>query len=161
EDCAQARSIVAELKRRQERGAFAKVPPASVPPDVAADVAKKVAWLIDALDEVDARQLGQPGGVDLGSDWRVRELIALRDRAVPALIDTLEKDDRLTRSVHFWRDFSRDRTVLSVREAALVAVMSIVQVRAFEPNATGDNFTRRGGEAVKRTAARLRTYWSE
>jgi hypothetical protein len=35
------------------------------------------------------------------------------------LIDALESDERLTRAVHFWRDFARSRTVTSVREAVL------------------------------------------
>ena len=77
-------------------------------------------------------------------DRRVAALIEIGDPAVPALIDAVEKDGRLTRSVHFSRDFARSRTVLSVREAALTAVMSILKVRVFEPASTGDNFTERG-----------------
>ena len=92
-------------------------------------------------------------------DRRVAALIEIGDPAVPALIDAVEKDGRLTRSVHFWRDFSRDRTVLSVREAALTAVMSILKVRVFEPASTGDNFTARGEDTAVKTAQRLREYW--
>jgi hypothetical protein len=125
------------------------------------DAKKKAAHLIDALDEVDARQWGQPGGVDLASDRRVAELVRLGDAAVPALIDALETDERLTRSVHFWRDFSRSRTVLGVREAVLTALMSILRVRVFEPAATGDNFTARGEDAAKDMTKRLRAYWKE
>ena len=124
-------------------------------------IAKKVAYLLDALDEVDARQGGQPGGVDLASDRRVEALIAIGDPAVPALIDAVEKDDRLTRSVHFWRDFARSRTVLGVREAALAAVMSILRVSVFEPVATGDNFTARGQEGRTAVTEKLRNYWKE
>ena len=123
------------------------------------DQNKKIAWLIDSLEEVDARQWGQPGGVPLGMDRRVAALIEIGDPAVPALIDAVEKDGRLTRSVHFSRDFSRDRTVLSVREAALTAVMSILKVRVFEPASTGDNFTARGEDTAVKTAQRLREYW--
>jgi hypothetical protein len=77
------------------------------------------------------------------------------------LIDVLEKDERLTRSVHFWRDFAPMRTVMSVREAALTALMSMLRVRVFEPRTTGDNFTSRGDEAAKKTAQKLRVYWKE
>ena len=91
------------------------------------DAQKKTAYLIDALEEVDARQWGQPGGVDLVSDRRVAESIRLGNQAVPSLIDALENDERLTRSVHFWRDFARFRTVLGVREAVLTALMSILR----------------------------------
>jgi hypothetical protein len=51
--------------------------------------------------------------------------------------------------------------VLGVREAALTALMSILQVRVFEPAATGDNFTARGDDAAKEMAKRLRGYWKE
>jgi hypothetical protein len=71
-------------------GTFGK-PPADLPKDFKDwDSAKKVEQLIQALDEVDARQWGQPGGIDLASDPRVRELITLGDAAVPALIDVVE-----------------------------------------------------------------------
>ena len=118
----------------------------------------QVAYLIGQLDEVDARQWSQPGGVSLASDWRVEALIKIGEPAVPALIDCLETDERLTRSVHFWRDFSRDRTVLSVREAT-AAVMSILRVSVFESRSTSDNFTSRGDEGAKEAAAKLRKYW--
>lgn len=158
----QAAQIVAELKRRQKKGTFGKVPAEKWPEGFDTwDAPKKAAYLIDALEEADARQWGQPGGVDLASDRRVEELIRVGDSAVPALIDALEGDERLTRSVHFWRDFARSRTVLAVREAVLTALMSILRVQVFEPGSTGDNFTARGGEAAKEMAKRLRAYWKE
>lgn len=158
----QARAVLDDLGRRRKKGTFGRAPAATWPEGFdGGDVPRKVAYLVDALDEVDARQWGQPGGVDLASDRRVRALVDLGNPAVPALIDAVEKDGRLTRSVHFWRDFARSRTVLGVREAALAAVMSILRVRVFEPAATGDNFTARGEEGVKEVAARLRAYWRE
>jgi disulfide oxidoreductase YuzD len=117
--------------------------------------------LTDTLQDVDARQHGQPGGIDLAGDFRVAALIKIGDPAVPALLDVLEKDERLTRSVHFWRDFTQSRTVLSVREAALTALMSILRVRVFNPRSTGDNFTSRGDEAAKEATQKLRAYWKE
>jgi hypothetical protein len=99
--------------------------------------------------------------VALGSDRRVSELIALGEPAVPVLIDAVEADKRLTRSVHFFRDFASHRTVLGVREAALTAVMSILRVRIFETRSTGDSFTQRGEEGVTKVAARLRAYWNK
>lgn len=161
-DYPQAQEIVAELKRRQEKGTFGKEPGEGVPPGFNDwDVQKRIAYWIDQLEEVDARQWGQPGGVDLAGDARVQALIAIGEPAVPALIDTLEKDKRLTRSMHFWRDFARSRTVLSVREAALTAVMSIIRVRVFAPASTGDNFTARGEDQAQEVVAQLRKYWEE
>jgi hypothetical protein len=110
---------------------------------------------------VDARQWGQPGGVSLASDRRVGELVRLGDAAVPALLDALETDVRLTRSVHLWRDYSPSRTVLSVREASLTALMSILRVRFFKPDSTSDNFTGRGDAGAREMAKRLRAYWKE
>lgn len=158
----QAQTIVDELRRRRTKGTAGKVP-ASKPPEGFASKppAEQVAWLVDALEEVDARQFSQPGGVDLSSDWRVQALIELGEVAVPALIDAVEQDMRLTRSVHFWRDFARSRTVLSVREAALVSVMSILRVQVFEPSSTGDSFTAADPARAKDAARRLREYWEK
>ncbi len=161
-ECQQAALLVRELERRKKGGNFGRDPGDKWPEGFDGwPVKRKLAYLVEALEEVDARQWGQPGGVDLASDRRVAALIALGDAAVPALIDVVENDERLTRSVHFWRDFARSRTVLGVREAALTAVMSILRVRVFEPVATGDNFTGRGEEGAKATAARLRAYWKK
>jgi hypothetical protein len=159
---AQAGKIVHELKRREKKGTFGKAPAKAPPAGFDKwDTAKKAAHWIDALEEVDARQDGQPGGVDLAADARIQALIKLGDPAVPALIDALEKDERLTRSVHFWRDFARSRTVLSVREAEVTALMSILRVSVFEAAATGDNLTSRGEDASIALAKKLRAYWKE
>ena len=55
------------------------------------------------------------------------------DRAVTPLIDCLESDTRLTRSVQFWRDFARHRQVLPVREAAFAALTEILKTTCFGP----------------------------
>jgi hypothetical protein len=158
----QAKAILEDLQRRRKKGTFGRQPRAKWPDGFAAwKVDKKIAYLIDPLEEVDARQWGQPGGVDLASDPRVGALIALGDAAVPRLIDVVERDRRLTRSVHFWRDFDRGRTVLGVREAALTAVMSILRVQVFKPTVTGDNLTSHGKGLAESVAARLRAYWAE
>jgi hypothetical protein len=91
----------------------------------------------------------------------VTGLIAEGEPAVEALIDCIDRDRRLTRSVHFWRDFVADRTVLAVREPALAAVSSILRVSAFEAFSTSDNFTREGEASASKTAAYLRDYWRQ
>jgi hypothetical protein len=159
---AQTPQIIDDLKRRQKKGTFGKAPPDNWPEDFEKwDTKKKTAFLIDALEEVDARQFSQPGDVALSWDRRVDALIRLGDPVIPELLDVLEKDERLTRSVHFWRDFGRHRTVLSVREAALTALMSILHVSFFETNSTSDSLTARGKEGVEEVAKKLRTYWNE
>lgn len=167
-----AADILADLKRRKEAGTFGKYQPTEYDDDWNAIVklpegyesweeTRQLDWLLLNLENVDARQWGQPGGVDLSSDWRVQQLIKLGEAGVPKLIDCIESDKRLTRSMHFWRDFATSRTVMAVREAALVAVMTILQVEVFDPVSTGDNFSSRGEEGAKKVAARLRKYWEE
>jgi hypothetical protein len=151
--------LLAELTRRQQEGTLNRQPD-DLPKDFDQWPAKKkVTRLIRDLEEVDARQGGQPGGVDLSGDPRVLKLIDIGEPAVPALIDCIESDKRLTRSVHFWRDFAQNRGIIAVREAALTAVMSILRTSVFEPSATGDDFTSRGEDEAKATAQRLRKYW--
>src|SRR5262249_46024226 len=157
-----ATAIVEDLRRRMRKGTFGKEP-GRRPEDFADwDDKKRIEFLIEALDEADVRQRVQPlGGNLMASERRVRELIAFGDVAAPALIDTIEKDSRLTRAAQFPRDFIRMRTVLGVREGALMAVMSILRVRNFWGNGAGNSFTARGEEDAKRTAAQLRVYWKK
>ncbi len=123
--------------------------------------ADRIAKLIGALDQVAARQWGQPGAPALGEDPIVKALIAEGEPAVAALIDAFENDTRLTRSVQFWRDFARHRTVLAVYEAAYVALSGILHAPFFEPGSTGDNLTAGGVEARRVVGKRIRDYWAK
>ena len=91
------------------------------------DQTKRIAALIDDLDQVSARQWSQPGGVNLPEDPIVSALIQEGDPAVEPLLNCVENDKRLTRSVGFGRDFFRSRTVIPVHNAARVALLSILQ----------------------------------
>lgn len=115
--------------------------------------------MAQGLESVQARQDGQPGGVDLASDPLVAALIAEGETAVPALLEVLESDERLTRSVHFWRDFSRHRTLLGVHEAAYAALATILQTTAFTAASTGDSLSARGPDGRRTVAAAVRAYW--
>jgi hypothetical protein len=101
---------------------------------------ERIAALIRDLDLVAARQMGQPGWVVPAQDPIVAALIAEGDPAVEPLLDCLETDQRLTRSVGFGRDFFRGRTVLPVRSAAHNGLLAILQA----------NFG---------SAAEMRAYW--
>jgi hypothetical protein len=161
-DYHQTAQIVADLKRRQKKGTFGKEPSETWPDGFEKwNVKKKSAYLIESLEEVDERQWGQPGDVMLHHDRRVKELIQLGEPAIPELIDVLEKDERLTRSVHFWRDFGRHRTVLAVRDPALVAIMTILRVSFFATHSTSDSLTARGEEDIKKVVGQIRAYWKE
>ena len=95
----EAQAIVADLQRRKKAGTFGQTRLIERPPRFEGwDIAKQVAFYIDSLDQADVRQMSQPGFVVLAEDPRVQALIQIGDPAVPALIDTIDKDSRLTRS---------------------------------------------------------------
>lgn len=146
-------TLLAELERRVGT-------PRATTPDVPTEGpvdASSTHALIASLEEVGARQGGQPGGVELSRDPGVDALIRIGEPAVPALLECLEHDARLTRSVHFWREFVPNRTVLGVFEACYVALANILDEDFYEVVATGDNLTssRRRGLVVQA----VRAHW--
>jgi hypothetical protein len=149
--------LVADSQRRMTEPAYTPVLEANDPPQGA----ERIAGLIRDLELVSARQMEEPGGVSLGEDPIIQALIQEGDPAVDPLIKCFEDDPRLTRSVHFWRDNSTDRTVLDVDEAAYVAIATILKTDFFEVNSTGDNLTKRGREVRKEIAAKIRAYWDK
>ena len=122
---------------------------------------ERVDALITALDQVAERQWGQPGGVDLAASPIVEALVAQGDLAVEPLLDVLEHDTRLTRTVHFWRDFAMSRSLLGVHEAAYVALASLLDTSAFEGASTGDDLSARGMEGRRDVARRLRAFYAQ
>ncbi|MCW3060828.1 MAG: hypothetical protein JWQ02_2649, partial [Capsulimonas sp.] len=113
----------------------------------------RIAALIENLDQITARQWGQPGGVSLSGDLIGRALVAEGDDAVQPLIDTLAGDKRLTRSVGFGRDFHRSRYTLSVAAAAYEVITDILQTTEFGPLPAGDT-------AASRATA-VQAYWDK
>jgi hypothetical protein len=128
------------------------------PPAAGADRKARIAALIADLDQVFAPQFGQPGGVSLGESPIVRALIEEGDEAVEPLIDDLERDTRLTRAVHFHRDFFRSRTIMGAHEAAYTALSGILKTSFFGVASTGGNLTTMGLEGRKAVADRIRAY---
>ncbi len=158
----QAATLVSEILRRRATHHDDEGIRSAIPAEASSwPVDRQISFLISHLDEVSERQCSQPGGIDLGADPIVGQLIAIGDPAVSALIDVIDTDKRLTRSVHFWRDFAPDRTVVSTREAALAAVMSILRLPIFKAASTGDDFTSHGDQTAHETARQLRTYWDK
>jgi len=142
----------------QERRAREKKPE---PPGEKESKAARIPKEIRLLENVGARQMGQPGGVDLGWDCRVRALIAEGDDAVEPLLECLVNDNRLTRSVHFHRDFFRHRSLIGVPEAAYVALAGILKTSFFGVTSTGDDLSSRGPEGRAKVAAQIRAYWKQ
>jgi hypothetical protein len=117
--------ILADLERRAMEPASTNIIETAI--TNYPDQTIRIAALIDDLDLVSARQSGQPGWVNLSDDKIVAALKDEGDPAVGPLLDCLEKDQRLTRSVGFGRDFFRNRTVIPVHDAARVALLSILR----------------------------------
>jgi hypothetical protein len=117
--------ILADLERREKEGAHVSILVTGI--TNVTDQSKRITALIRDLDLAAARQWGQPGWVSPSQDAIVGALIAEGDAAVEPLLDCLEHDKRLTRSVGFGRDFHRDRTVIAVNHCADLALKSILQ----------------------------------
>jgi hypothetical protein len=116
--------ILADLERRHSEGEHDNVAVNGLPK--IANQNDRIAALIRDLDLVEARQWSQPGSVNLLDDPVVSALTKEGDPAVERLLDCLENDQRLTRSVGFGRDFFRARRVIRVASAAEVALEDIL-----------------------------------
>ena len=143
-----------EIERRDgSRGA--PTLPRRLKPTVGASTS--VGELIRDLEEVSARQWGQPGGVFLGEDRVVQALIAKGEEAIEPLLWVIEKDTRLTRSVSFSRNFHYDRHLIRVHEAAYAALTGILKTSDFGSDT--DRADLEGGlERRRALAARIRLY---
>jgi hypothetical protein len=150
----QAADLQAECERRIKNGSTGMLNEAEFlagQPDVPA--------LLGALDRLAVRQDGQPGWIPFGQSLIVKALVAADAMAVEPLLECLENDRRLTQSVHFWRDFSQDRTVLGVHEAALAALEQILAANYFKVFSTGANLTKGGDEARAKMVKVIRDDW--
>lgn len=109
-------------------------------------VDRQVKVLIDELENVSARQMSQPGSVMLNTDPIVKALVEIGGPSVDPLVECIEKDTRLTRSVGFARDFFPARNLIPVSRAARAAYDQIVQVFNLPPGSTPSD---------------LRAYWEK
>ena len=128
------------------------------------DEETKIRWLIDQLENVEVTRVAQPGNVDLSKDWRIQQLVSIGEPAVEQLIDTIDSDQRLIRSIDINRDFIRWRQILSVKEAAFVAVSEILKVRCFDPADDDGGFVRSNELSFKDcgdVVAKLKAYWAK
>ncbi|SDU22368.1 hypothetical protein SAMN05444156_2702 [Verrucomicrobium sp. GAS474] len=121
---------------------------------------ERIRNLIRNLELVSATQDGQPGNVNPADDPIVQALIGEGEDAVGPLLDCLEFDTRMTRSVRFGRDFFRGRTVVSVSEVAYVALASILNADFFRTGAINDGLTQHEDEGRKAMASQIRAYWN-
>jgi hypothetical protein len=119
-----------ELKSDQERRA--KLPARGPIPKKGGEPTARIAALIRDLDEIDEQQMSSPGAAQPGHSPLVLALIDEGDAAVAPLLEVLEHDNRLTRSVTSGRGMSRERFVHPVYEAAFAALVRILETNEFE-----------------------------
>jgi hypothetical protein len=125
-------------------------------------VKQKVAGLIGALDEVDvAPHDGGLGweGIDFRSDRCVRELIEIGDQAIPALIETIDRDNRPTRTGWPEGRAVRKRRVIPVALFALEAVRAILSADAVETPSGRVVLWFETAEQRREIVKGLRAYW--
>ena len=124
----------------------------------ATEPAGKIEALIADLENVNARQWSQPGGVSLGMDARVRALVDVGNEAIEPLLECLENDTRLTRSVSFHRHFGQHRCLISVQEAAYFALERILKKSFRGPHAGGGYLSVQNAENRRQIASRIRSH---
>jgi hypothetical protein len=140
-------SAEALLADQEARAVRREHPPAEAPKD-------RVATLILGLSEIAVAQQGQPGSVNLAEAADVEALVTEGEGAVDALIDAIERDARLTRSVQFGRDFLHGREVLPVAVAAYQALTLILGTASFPDVPEAEDKPPRVAFAL-----RVRAYW--
>ncbi len=145
--------LLADQERRARESARGPIPKRGGDPQA------RIAALIRELDQIDEPQMLWAGGVNPGGSLLVDALIAEGDPAVEPLVSVLESDMRLTRSVSASRRNSFDRVVLPVYNAALGALVGILQSSEFRdalPPPRQDGLARR-----QELARWIREYWEK
>lgn len=150
--------VLADLRRRDKEGKF-NTPKTDKLPEAYAkwSVEEKIKFLIQDFQEIDEFQMSQPGGVHLGNNYRVRELAKLGEAALPALFDCLEKDERLVRTISYWRNFHPNREVHFVAEAAMDTVYMILKTIPASPE--GVDYRDPPLKRYRAFGAAARKYW--
>lgn len=150
--------LLAEQQRRAKLEPVERVLVAKT--EAFADPARRIAALVRDLEEVEARQWGQPGGVSLAGDPIVAALAKEGTAAIEPLLLCLEKDQRLTRSVSFHRNFFTHRELIGVDEAAYSALCLILETQRFGPR-TEHSYRSVAVDQRRAVADEIRRYWEE
>ena len=150
--------LLAEQKRRVQLEPVVRVLGADK--GAFADQEPRIAALVRDLEEVAARQWGQPGGVSLAGDPIVAALAKEGTVTIDTLLKCLEQDQRLTRSVSFHRDFFTHRNLIGVDEAAYAALCLILETQKFGPR-TEHGYDHATGDTRRAVAEEIRQYWEE
>ncbi|HEY2158838.1 MAG TPA: hypothetical protein VGH33_24615, partial [Isosphaeraceae bacterium] len=149
---AQLAALLADQERR------AKEPPRGPVPPHGGDPLARVAALIRDFDQIHVVQMSSPGSADPGSGEAVRDLIVEGDAAVGPLLDALDHDTRLTRSISNGR--GGPGHVHPTTDAVYAALLRLLKTDRFLE--TGDDYAARNTpEGRKRLAAAVRAFWEK
>ncbi|MCW5552447.1 MAG: hypothetical protein KIS67_09805 [Verrucomicrobiae bacterium] len=136
-------------------------------PATVADKSQRIIALIDQLENVTAQQAGYALDRDFLKNSTVQALIREGWDAVGLLIECFENDNRLTRVIPYsmfggGRYSSRtERTIVSVREPAYVAIENILETTQFAPAFTEKETPDERQAIYRRAAAAMRDYWNQ
>ncbi len=122
---------------------------------------KQVAELILQLRDQNGRQGGQPGWCDIFWDPRrphspADQLVAIGYPAVPLLIAAL-RNETLTRSVGYWRDFTFSHYVLTVGDCAEAILSKIAGQSFYIPRTTSSHMSGDGNAGAMQKA--VQAWW--
>jgi hypothetical protein len=123
----QVPAVVADQERRARRDELKQV--VCIGPGRDPDLAKRIAALIARLDQVK----GPLQSPNPSEDPIVAALIREGLPAAEPLLECLEKDRRLTRSIFYWTEYPSYSPVQGVPAAASVALRAILEEANFEP----------------------------
>jgi len=124
-----------------------------------AEKTKRISALIKDLENVSTSDGESAGDPMLTYDPIVQALICEGDAAVEPLLDVMVNDTRLTRSVHFQREFYHERSLIGVSEAAYYALSGILQVSFFTADGTWDDLSEHPQSERVQIAQSLRDFW--
>jgi hypothetical protein len=118
------------------------------------DAREKISEFIFLLRDQNGEQWSQPGSCDVfldprGKDSPASQLVKIGLPAVPQLINALD-DERFTRSVGFWRDFTYSHHVLRIGDAAEQILSAITKKHFYQKTYTNAQMIKDGeGKTVK------------
>ena len=148
--------LLADQERRAKASEKGRVP---VPPP-GGDPSARVAALVRNLGQIAQLQNSIPGGAFPARSETARALVAEGDAAVPALLDALESDERLTRSVSNGRGFgSSDGYIHPVHEVAADLLYEILKTEIAPGTPRVTRFGLDPSAGRKAAVATLRAAW--
>src|SRR5262249_10185746 len=153
-----AEQIFNDLRRRQSAGKLNPKRSTELPKGFADwDMPKKLAFLIESLDEMDTDETMVFISRRTVEDHRVAALVDCGEAAIPLLLEALDHDTRLTRIPEVQYGgclMNRTRQVYSARDKLESLIQSILRVTEFDPMSPGPD-----PREPKARAAWIRRYW--